>query len=111
IIRKDSIASIKTEGLLGNKYLEISFGTGKAQAVQNDDVIAGEVPVDIGEEAKALAASVKTGVEAFSDNMTALQHNFLLSGFFKKRGYNDPSELTKDSISKVPAGPRTHEFD
>ena len=43
IIRKDSIASIKTEGLLGDKYLEISFGTGKAQAVRNDDVIASEV--------------------------------------------------------------------
>jgi hypothetical protein len=111
IIRKDSIASIKTEGLLGNKYLEISSGTVKAQAVQNDDVIAGEVPVDIAEQAKDLAASAKTGVEAFSDNMTALQHNFLLSGFFKKRGYNDPSELTKNSISKVPAGTRTKEFD
>jgi len=111
IIRKDSIASIKTEGLLGNKYLEISSGTGKAQAVQNDDVIAGEVPVDIAAQAQDLAASAKTGVEAFSDNMTALQHNFLLSGFFKKRGYNDPSELTKDSISKVPAGTRTREFD
>ncbi len=111
IIRKDSIASIKTEGLLGNKYLEISSGTVKAQAVQNDDVIAGEVPVDIAEQAKDLAASAKTGVEAFSDNMTALQHNFLLSGFFKKRGYNDPSELTRNSISKVPAGTRTKEFD
>jgi hypothetical protein len=111
VIRKDSIASIKTEGLLGNKYLEISFGTRKAQAVQNDDLIAGEVPVDIAEQAKDLAASAKTGVEAFSDNMTALQHNFLLSGFFKKRGYNDPSELTKNSISKVPAGTRTKEFD
>jgi hypothetical protein len=111
VIRKDSIASIKTEGLLGNKYLEISFGTRKAQAVQNDDLIAGEVPVDIAEQAKDLAASAKTGVEAFSDNMTALQHNFLLSGFFEKRGYNDPSELTKNSISKVPAGTRTKEFD
>src|ERR1700680_2426501 len=111
LIRKDSIASLKTEGVLGNKYLEISFGTGKAQAVQNDDVIAGDVPVDIAEQAKNLATSAKTGVEAFSDNMTALQHNFLLSGFFKKRGYNDPSELTKDSISKVPAGTRTKEFD
>src|ERR1700686_1981114 len=111
IIRKDSVASIKTEGLLGNKYLEISPGTVKAQAVQNDDLIAGEVPVDIAEQAKDLAASAKTGVEAFSDNMTALQHNFLLSGFFEKRGYNDPSELTKNSISKVPAGTRTKEFD
>ena len=66
---------------------------------------------DIAEQAKDLAASAKTGVEAFSDNMTALQHNFLLSGFFEKRGYNDPSELTKNSISKVPAGTRTKEFD
>lgn len=111
IIRKDSIASIKTEGLLGNKYLEITFGTGKAQAVQNEDVIASEAPVDFGEQAKSLAAEAKTGVEAFGDNMEALQHNFLLSGFFKKRGYNDPSELVKDSISKVPSGPRANEFD
>src|SRR3984885_13524392 len=36
LIRKDSTASIKTEGLLGNKYLEISFGTAKAEAVEND---------------------------------------------------------------------------
>ena len=111
IIRKDSVASIKTEGLLGNKYLEISFGTGKAEVLKNDDVIASEAPVDFGEQAKSLAAAAKTGVEAFSDNMEALQHNFLLSGFFKKRGYNDPSELAKDSIARVPAGPRTNEFD
>ena len=111
IIRKDSIASIKTEGLLGDKYIEISFGTGKAQAVQNDDLIASEAPVDFGEQAKSLAAEAKTGVEAFADNMEALQHNFLFNGFFKKRGYNDPSELAKDSISKVPAGPHTQEFD
>ena len=111
LIRKDSVASIKTEGLLGNKYLEISFGTAKAQAVQNDDVIASEVPVDFADEAKTLAASAKVGVDAFSDNMNALQHNFLLSGFFKKRGYNDPGELKENSISKVPSGPRSKEFD
>ena len=80
IIRKDSVASIKTEGLLGNKYLEISFGTGKAEALKNGDVIASEVPVDFGEQAKSLVAEAKTGVEAFSDNMEALQHNFLLNG-------------------------------
>jgi outer membrane protein OmpA-like peptidoglycan-associated protein len=111
IIRKDSIASIKTEGLLGDKYLEISFGTGKAQAVRNDDVIASEVPSDIADQARSLATEAKTGVEAFGDNMQALQHNFLLSDFFKKRGYNDPNDLAKNSISKVPTGPRTKEFD
>src|SRR5437667_3125809 len=27
VIRKDSVAAIQTEGLLGNKYVEISFGS------------------------------------------------------------------------------------
>jgi phospholipid/cholesterol/gamma-HCH transport system substrate-binding protein len=31
IIKKDSRASIKTEGLLGDKYVEISFGSPKAK--------------------------------------------------------------------------------
>jgi hypothetical protein len=111
IIREDSIASIKTEGLLGNEYLEVSFGTGVAKPVQNDDVIASEVPVDLAAQAKTLAAAAQNGVDAFDDNMQALQHNFLLKGFFNKRGYNDASDLGKDSISKVPAVPRTREFD
>jgi outer membrane protein OmpA-like peptidoglycan-associated protein len=111
LIRKDSIAAIKTEGLLGNKYLEISFGTEKADAVQDNDIIAAEVPVDLAAQAKAIAATASTGVQEFSDNMQAVQHNFLLSGFFKKRGYNDPKELTQNTISKVPAGPSSKEFD
>jgi outer membrane protein OmpA-like peptidoglycan-associated protein len=105
IIRKDSIASIKTEGLLGNKYVEISFGSEKAEAVMNDDVIASEAPQDIADQAKSLAANAQAGVKAFRDDMEALQQNFLLRGFFNKRGYNDSSELSKNAISKVPTGP------
>jgi outer membrane protein OmpA-like peptidoglycan-associated protein len=110
IIRKDSIASIKTEGLLGNKYVEISFGSEKAQPVMNDDVIASEVPFDMAAQAKALAADADAGVKAFRDDMEALQQNFLLRGYFKKRGYDDPRELTKHMISKVPKGPPIKEF-
>jgi outer membrane protein OmpA-like peptidoglycan-associated protein len=110
IIRRDSIASIKTEGLLGNKYVEISFGSEKAEAVTNDDVIASEAPLDVADQAKSLAADVKAGAKAFRDDMEALQQNFLLSGFFKKRGYSDSSELTKHAISKVPTGAPIKEF-
>ena len=46
IIKKDSHASIKTEGLLGDKYIEISFGSTKGDAVQNGDTIASETPKD-----------------------------------------------------------------
>jgi hypothetical protein len=111
LIRKDSSASIKTEGLLGDKYIEISFGTEKAAAVGNNDVIAGEVPLDLGTQAKAVAAEAQQGVQAFTENMQAVQHNFLLSGFFKKRGYNDPSELNQNSIAKVPSEMPSKEFD
>jgi outer membrane protein OmpA-like peptidoglycan-associated protein len=39
-----------------------------------------------------------------------LRHNFLLRGFFRKRGYDDASELTRNAITRLPAGPRAKEF-
>lgn len=46
-IKKDAIASIGSEGLMGNKVLVISPGTGGKQTIQNDDVIATSQPIDI----------------------------------------------------------------
>jgi hypothetical protein len=31
----------------------------------------------------------QAGVTDFKENMEAMKHNFLLSGYFKKRGYED----------------------
>jgi outer membrane protein OmpA-like peptidoglycan-associated protein len=111
IIRKDSRASIKTEGLLGDKYVEISFGSPQAEAVQNGDAIASETSKDMSEQAQTLAHEAQTGIVAFRDDMEALQHNFLLRGFFEKRGYNETKELTQHSISRLPAGTPAKEFD
>src|SRR6266404_340244 len=47
IIKKDSVASIKSEGLVGDKYVEISFGSNDGQAIKNGDTIASEPPRDI----------------------------------------------------------------
>src|ERR1051326_1761135 len=47
IIKKDSLASIETEGLLGNKYVAISFGSKDAQKVSNNDTIGSVTPLDI----------------------------------------------------------------
>ena len=111
IIKTDSHATIKTEGLLGDKYIEISFGSTKADAVRNGDTIASETPKDLSEQARALTDEAQAGVAAFRDDMEALQQNFLLRGFFEKRGYNDTAELTKHAISRLPAGAPTKEFD
>lgn len=45
IIRQNSVATIKTEGLLGDKYVEISFGSEKAPEIESGDTIKGETPV------------------------------------------------------------------
>jgi outer membrane protein OmpA-like peptidoglycan-associated protein len=111
IIRKDSRASIRTEGLLGDKYVEISFGSPQAEAVQNGDAIASETSKDMSEQAQTLANEAQTGLVAFRDDMEALQHNFLLRGFFEKRGYNETKELTQHSVSRLPAGTPAKEFD
>jgi phospholipid/cholesterol/gamma-HCH transport system substrate-binding protein len=46
----------------------------------------------------------QTGVTDFQENMEALKHNFFLSGYFKKRGYEDSAGLAANKISQLPQG-------
>ncbi len=160
IIKRDSVASIATEGLLGNQYLAISFGsTGEPdvrdgelinsdpplemsnllnkasdilsssqQAIQNASMATGHLnsvsaKIDSGQgsigalindkklysdlqrSTNSLSATMvqaQAGVTDFRENMEALKHNFLLSGYFKKRGYEDTADLSENAIDKLP---------
>jgi phospholipid/cholesterol/gamma-HCH transport system substrate-binding protein len=162
IVKQDSVASIETEGLLGNQYLAISFGSAGQPDVHNGDTIASLPPLEMSEMLKKASgildssqqaiknvteASVhlnsvtakidsgqgtvgalvndkqlytnleqttttlnstmlqaQTGVTDFAENMEALKHNFLLSGYFKKRGYEDSADLGANKIAGLPAG-------
>ena len=154
IIKKDSLAAIKTEGLLGSKYVEISFGTKEAERVNNGDTLATEPPLDIADLIKktndildtsksavqnvdkatgnleSISAKIdqgkgtvgalindktvfqeaKEGAAGFRDNMEALRSNFLLRGFFRKRGYEDSANLTKHEIPRLPREAYTKRF-
>jgi phospholipid/cholesterol/gamma-HCH transport system substrate-binding protein len=46
----------------------------------------------------------QTGVTDFQENMEALKHNFFLSGYFKKRGYEDSADLAANKIAGLPQG-------
>jgi phospholipid/cholesterol/gamma-HCH transport system substrate-binding protein len=52
LIGKDSVASIETEGLLGNKYIALSFGTEKSQSARDGDTIASVPPFDFSDLAR-----------------------------------------------------------
>jgi phospholipid/cholesterol/gamma-HCH transport system substrate-binding protein len=147
VIRKDSIASIASEGLVGDKYVEITFGSKDAGEVKDGDAIQGVPPVQmadllkkadgildsassavngIGASAenlkdisgkinsgqgtvgalindKTIYKAAAAGANEFQEDMEALKHNFLLRGFFHKRGYQDSASLKQNEIPDLPA--------
>jgi len=162
IVKQDSVASIETEGILGNQYLAISFGSVGQGEVRDGDLIQSKPPLEMSEllvktsnildssqqairdaseateHLKSVSAKIdagqgsvgalindkklynnlerststlgetmvqaQAGVTDFRENMEALKHNFLLSGYFKKRGYEDSADLTANEISELPSG-------
>lgn len=46
-IRKDSVATVMTMGLLGDKYVEISNGSHDSQIIKKGDVIKGKIQLEI----------------------------------------------------------------
>ncbi|MGB6943924.1 MAG: MlaD family protein [Bryobacteraceae bacterium] len=155
VLKKDSVASIKSEGLIGDKYIEITFGSDGAPALKDGDTIGSQPPLDISNLVKkadqlldtaqgavtdlngtasnlnAISSKINegkgtvgalindktiyqkatAGATALDEDMEALKHNFLLRGFFKNRGYEDISDLTKNAISRLPAGAPVKTFD
>ena len=148
IVKKDSTAAINSEGLLGSKYVEVSFGSNEAEKLKDGDTVASEPPLDISdliktssevlgsaknmmqnaesitakidrgegtigslindqrmyEQATAATAQAQASAMAFDDNMQALKHNFLLQGYFKRRGYENSADLTKYAVTRLPTG-------
>jgi len=160
IIKQDSVASIETEGVLGNQFVAISFGSAGQAEVADGETIQSVPPLELGAmlaKANAILDSsqqavanttaatahlnsvsakidsgqgtvgalvndrqvynnleqttttlhdtmlqAQTGVTDFQENMEALKHNFFLSGYFKKRGYEDSSDLAANKISGLP---------
>jgi len=157
VVKKDSVAAIKSEGLIGDRYVEISFGSNNAAKLKDGDTIASEAPLDISNlvkkadqlldtakdavtdldgtatNLKSISAKIdqgkgtvgalindktiyqkaSAGATALDEDMEALKHNFLLRGFFKNRGYEDASDLTKHAVSRLPPGDpvKTFEYD
>ena len=74
---------------------KIDHGNGSVGALINDKTIYNQ------------ATKAATNL---SESTEALKHNFLVRGFFKNRGYEDSSDLTKYRIAKLPAEPATKTF-
>jgi phospholipid/cholesterol/gamma-HCH transport system substrate-binding protein len=64
IIKQDSVATIETEGLLGNQYLAISFGSPGAAGVWNGDIIASQPPLEMSDLIKKMSGILDSSQQA-----------------------------------------------
>jgi phospholipid/cholesterol/gamma-HCH transport system substrate-binding protein len=76
VIKKDSRASIQAEGLLGDQYVEIFFGTDKATGVKDGDVIGSDAPLqmaDILKKDDGILDSAQQTMDSVQDTATNLK--------------------------------------
>jgi phospholipid/cholesterol/gamma-HCH transport system substrate-binding protein len=78
VIRKDSVASIASEGLVGDEYVEITFGSKDAEAIRDGDTIQGAPPIQMADLLKKAdrildsASSAVNGIGASADNLKSI---------------------------------------
>jgi outer membrane protein OmpA-like peptidoglycan-associated protein len=88
---------------LNSVSTKIDSGQGTVGALVNDK----QLYSDLEQTTTTLHATMlqaQVGVTDFQENMEALKHNFLLSGYFKKRGYEDSADLGANAIGGLPEG-------
>ena len=59
IVRQDSVTTIQTDGLLGNKYLQIDAGSADAPLARNDSLIQSREPFEWGDLMEEMNGVVK----------------------------------------------------
>jgi phospholipid/cholesterol/gamma-HCH transport system substrate-binding protein len=69
-VRKNSVARIETQGLLGDRIVELTVGTADAAATHDGDVIASRDPTDFGRILGQGAETMKN-VAALADSLKA----------------------------------------
>jgi len=67
VVKKDSIASIKSEGLMGDQYVEISFGSVQAPPLKEGDTIGSQQPVNISDLINKTGAILDQASDAVKD--------------------------------------------
>jgi phospholipid/cholesterol/gamma-HCH transport system substrate-binding protein len=64
IIKQDSVATIETEGLLGNQYMAISFGSAGKTDVRAGDIIASQPPLEMADMLKKASGILDSSQQA-----------------------------------------------
>lgn len=67
IIKQDSVATIETEGLLGNQYLAISFGSATSPNVRDGELLASQQPLEMTDLLKKASGLLDSSQQAIQN--------------------------------------------
>ncbi len=65
-IRKDSIPSVRTMGMLGDRYMEISFGSPDSPVLQEDEILVGKGATDFDDTLREAKATLNESTKLLS---------------------------------------------
>jgi phospholipid/cholesterol/gamma-HCH transport system substrate-binding protein len=100
-IRKDSEARLVTQGLLGDRIVEITVGTAKAAAVQPGEMIPSKDPVDIS-TVIGEGAGVVRSVAAVADSFRQVAEEFQASRVMQDLGDTvKTARKAADQVSRI----------
>jgi phospholipid/cholesterol/gamma-HCH transport system substrate-binding protein len=100
IIKQDSVASIETEGMLGNEYMAISFGTAGSPNVLNGDTLSSQPPIAMSDLIKKSETLLDSSQQAIQ-NITLTTANLgSITGKIDK-GQGTIGELVNDKTTYV----------
>ncbi|MFZ0634407.1 MAG: MlaD family protein [Candidatus Acidiferrales bacterium] len=74
IVKQDSIATVETEGLLGNKYIAISFGSANSANVIDGGTINTEPPIEMSDLIKKTDHILDSSQDALNNVTRATAH-------------------------------------
>lgn len=81
--------------------VKINQGQGTIGALVNDRKMYNQLDQTTAGLHEAVVHA-QAGITDFQENMEALKQNFLLRGYFKKRGYESSADLAKNEIPALP---------
>jgi phospholipid/cholesterol/gamma-HCH transport system substrate-binding protein len=74
LVKQDSVAAIETEGLLGNKFMALSFGSPEAAGVKDWDTVASAAPLDVADLFKKTSDIMDTTHSTMKHLETTSEH-------------------------------------
>jgi phospholipid/cholesterol/gamma-HCH transport system substrate-binding protein len=105
IVKQDSIASIQSAGLLGDKYVDISFGSMDAAGLKGGEKIESEPPLDVADLYHKANQLLDTSQGALENILGATDNINLITGKINT-GHGTMGKLINDSTlySQAAAG-------